>query len=71
VCAGKIQDFDLRGKKIRLIGAGVSNLSDSSIQPSLFESTPTHLGKKEKLHQALGEIKEKFGEKAIKHRDTR
>ncbi len=68
-CANKIEGFDLRKKHVRLIGVHVSNLAGSSGQLSLFEGNPSNLDKKEKLHQALGKIKDKFGEKAIKHRD--
>jgi nucleotidyltransferase/DNA polymerase involved in DNA repair len=68
-CANKIRGFDLRKKHVRLIGVHVSNLSGTSNQLCLFEGNPSNLDKKEKLHQALGKIKDKFGEKAIKHRD--
>ncbi len=68
-CASKIKGFDLSKKHVRLIGVHVSNLAGSSDQLSLFEGSPSNLDKKEKLHQALGKIKDKFGETAIKHRD--
>ena len=68
-CASKIKGFNLRKKHVRLIGVHVSNLTGSSDQLSLFEGSSSNLDKKEKLHQALGKIKDKFGEKAIKHRD--
>ena len=70
-CVSKIKGFDLHKKKVRLIGVHVSNLAGSSDQLGLFESNPSSLDKKEKLHQALGKIKDKFGEKAIKHRDLK
>jgi len=54
---------------VRLIGVHISNFAGSSDQLCLFEGTPSNLDKKEKLHQALGKIKDKFGEKVIKHRD--
>lgn len=69
ICAGKIKGFDLSQKRVRLIGVHVSNLASSSGQLGLFEDNPSNRDKKEKLHQALGKIKDKFGEKAIKHRD--
>ena len=56
---------------MRLIGVHVSNLEGASDQLSLFEASPSGHDKKEKLHQALGKIKDKFGEKAIKHRDSK
>ncbi|MFC2160154.1 DNA polymerase IV [Acidobacteriota bacterium] len=70
-CASKIKDFDLRKKHVRLIGVHVSNFVGSSDQLGLFKDNPSNLDKKEKLHEALGKIKDKFGEKAIKHRDLK
>jgi len=69
--ADKLKEFDLKGKAVRLIGVQVSNLNDSMEQYSLFEKEPEQEGKKEKLHQAVDLIKDKFGEKAIKHRQIK
>jgi len=68
-CAIKMESFGLHKKRVRLIGVHVSNLVGSSSQPSLFESELPDPDKREKLHEALDKIKDKFGEKAIKHRD--
>lgn len=67
----KLKEFDLRNKAVRLIGVQVSNLQDSIEQFSLFETEPEQEEKKEKLHQAVDLIKDKFGEKAIKHRQIK
>ncbi len=70
-CAKKIRDFDMHKKQVRLIGVHVSNLAGSPDQLCLFEGNPSNREKKEKLHQALEKIKDKFGEKAIKHREIK
>ena len=49
--------------RIRLLGVRVSNFDDPYIQESLFEDKLND--KKEKIHQAIDVIKDKFGEKAI------
>jgi len=64
----KLKDFNLGNKSVRLIGVQVSNLQNSIEQFSLFDQEPEGEEKKEKLHQAVDLIKDKFGEKAIKHR---
>lgn len=55
-----LEDFELREKKVRLVGVKVSNLESSSRQLSLFKDE-----KKEKLYQAVDKIKNKFGEEII------
>ena len=69
--ADKLKEFDLRDKAVRLIGVQVSNLKDSTEQFSLFDLKPEQEEKKEKLHQAVDLIKDKFGERAIKHRQIK
>jgi hypothetical protein len=68
-CARKIESFGLHKKRIRLIGVYVSNLVSSSGQRSLFEGKFPDLDRRENLREALDKIKDKFSEKAIKHRD--
>ncbi len=68
LAAEKLKDFDLRKKPVRLIGVHVSNLQDSQEQYGLFNVETELDGKKEKLHQAVDLIKDRFGERAIKHR---
>ena len=59
--------FDTRGKKVRLVGVKVSNLSEISSRDSLFEEKIDK--KREKIHSALDKIKERFGDRSI-HRAT-
>jgi len=66
--ADKLKEFDLKSKAVRLIGVQVTNLQDSMEQYSLFETGPEREEKREKLHRAVDLIKDKFGERAIKHR---
>jgi nucleotidyltransferase/DNA polymerase involved in DNA repair len=64
----KAQGFKLGEQPIRLIGIQVSNLEKETEQLGLFGPTSPGSGKKEKLHEAVDLIKDKFGEQAIKHR---
>lgn len=50
--------------KIRLLGVRMSNFEDPYVQESLFQSPLAE--KREKIHKALDEIKDKFGEGAIR-----
>ncbi|MFH0888240.1 MAG: DNA polymerase IV [Planctomycetota bacterium] len=71
-------DFDYQGKKIRLLGVKASNFSATPQQsPDNFGSQPVQAElfsgavqpidvKKEKLHQAIDKLKERFGEDAIR-----
>lgn len=52
------------GMRIRLIGVRVANFEDPYVQDSLFEDPEEK--RDEKLHQACDEIKDKFGERAIR-----
>jgi len=62
-----LEGFYPEKKKIRLVGVGVSNMIKASYQPTLFEQEEDQ-SKKERLHKAVDEIKDKFGDKSIKHR---
>lgn len=55
--------FKTRGRKVRLIGAKVSNLSPSDLRESLFTDEADK--KREDVHRAVEEIKERFGYDAI------
>ncbi len=50
--------------RIRLIGVRVSNFEDPYVQESLFESPED--SKRESMYKAIDQIKDKYGEKAIK-----
>jgi DNA polymerase-4 len=58
------EEFFKSGPKIRLIGVRVSHFIDPYLQESLFHPAATE--KKEKVHQAIDRIKDKFGEDAIR-----
>lgn len=64
----KAHEFPLGKNPVRLIGVAVSNLAIEEKQPNLFAAEDSDSGKKEKLHTALDEIKDRFGETAIKYR---
>jgi DNA polymerase-4 len=57
------QDFDSQNKEIRLLGVKVTALEDPYVRDSLFE-IPGQV-QKEKLHQVVDRIKNKFGDKSI------
>jgi len=59
-CRNLLENFKLKGKKVRLVGIRVSKLESPLRQLSLFDKE-----KKEKLYQAIDEIKDRFGEDAI------
>jgi len=58
------EDFDLKGKKIRLVGVKVSNLMSQEVNDTLFNDQIDK--KREKIHKATDKIKEKFGKGAIR-----
>lgn len=64
----KTRAFKLGKQPIRLIGIQVSNLEKEKGQLGLFGPTSPGSEKKEKLHEAVDRIKDRFGERAIKHR---
>jgi len=55
--------FDTRGKKVRLVGVSVSNLSPINSRERLFRESVDE--KIENIHKAVDEIKEKFGDGSI------
>jgi DNA polymerase-4 len=56
----------IRGKPVRLIGVGVSGLSSSYRQLSLWDQTlPSKNSKERQLQSALDELRERYGEAAI------
>ncbi|MEM9950957.1 MAG: DNA polymerase IV [Chloroflexota bacterium] len=54
----------IAGKPVRLIGVGVSNLEEVATQLSLWESTQDK--KSRQLQSTLDDLKQKFGDSAIK-----
>ena len=55
-------EFIRQGRPIRLIGVRVTQFDDAYVQESLFDMNAS----KERLHQAVDQIKDKFGDKAIR-----
>lgn len=55
--------FDTDGRKVRLVGVQVSNLSSTDSRYSLFHEKSDK--KREDIHKALEKIKKKFGENSI------
>jgi DNA polymerase-4 len=69
IASEKLKAFG-RKKKVRLLGVSVSHLGGPADERGLFPGPLPHAEKKEKLHQALDKIKDKFGEEAIRRRKT-
>jgi len=61
-CRKLFENFQLRGKKVRLVGIKVSHFAFSLKQLSFFAPLEE---RKEKLYQAVDKIKDRFGEEAI------
>ena len=66
--AKQLKKFQVAHSPVRLLGVRVSNLCKEERQPTLFTNRAGPDEKKERLHRAMDIIKDKFGEKAIKHR---
>ncbi|MEL7643352.1 MAG: DNA polymerase IV [bacterium] len=60
--AGLLRAAWQRGRKVRLIGVGSSNLQEPAVQMSLFDPGQD---KETKLLNALDELREKYGKKVI------
>lgn len=58
-----LNNFDCKGKKVRLIGVKVSNFVFGEVQTTLFERDDEE--KQERMHMAIDMIKDKFGGEAI------
>jgi len=56
--------FDTKGRKVRLVGVSVSNLSSADFCDSLFETSTEK--KTEKIHKAVDRIKKRFGTNSIR-----
>jgi nucleotidyltransferase/DNA polymerase involved in DNA repair len=69
-CAERIKHLDAMNNPVRLIGVQVSNLVQNEIQLDLLPLDPPEQEKKERLTSALDEIKDRFGENAIKRRKS-
>ncbi len=56
------EDFEIKERKVRLVGVRASNLS-SADEPDLFRAKPS--AKTESLHKAIDKIKARFGKSSI------
>ena len=63
------ENFDTKGRSIRLVGLKVSGLFPLGFRDSLFLEDADE--KKEEVHRAVDKIKEKFGETAIRRARSR
>ncbi len=69
--ARRMQEFDLKRSKVRLLGVSVSGFEEPDEQLDLFERdllAGQAENRKEKLQTAVDRIKDKFGEQAIRRR---
>ncbi len=57
------ENFDLGGRKVRLVGVKVSNLMPEGVRDSLFDNSTQK--KQENIHKAIDKIKKKFGSHSI------
>jgi DNA polymerase-4 len=64
----KVRGFSRGRQALRLLGIHVSNLEREADQLDLFQADEGGGKKREKLHEAVDTIKDRFGEGAIKHR---
>lgn len=61
-------NFDKKGKKVRLVGVRVSNLIPADFTDTLFKDNVDQV--REKLHKAIDKIRERFGDRAIHRAGT-
>jgi nucleotidyltransferase/DNA polymerase involved in DNA repair len=61
--------FDRKGKRVRLVGAKVSNFSPAGVVESLFSENADE--RRERTHRAIDRINEKFGGGAIFRAESR
>lgn len=64
----KLNQFDLSGEKIRLLGIQTSNLVSSKNKSDLFEYVSEKHQKRERIHQAIDRLTEKYGANPVKRR---
>ena len=69
-CLRSLDEFDIKKRSVRLVGAKVSNFTEAAWRSELFDEETEETRKKEHLHRALDRIIDRFGEGAIRHRDV-
>jgi DNA polymerase-4 len=62
---GLLSKYWKAGRKVRLLGVGVSGLGPASKQLNLWDWDPQAQAKKERLETALSGLEERFGSKAV------
>lgn len=62
---GLLSKYWKAGRKVRLLGLGVSGLGPASKQLNLWDWDPQAQAKKERLETALSGLEERFGSKAV------
>ena len=68
ICLGMLETFNLSGKKVRLIGVGVSHLENAAgIQTNFLDQENE---KKSKLEAVLDQLQDRFGKTALTHAQT-
>ncbi|HSS96318.1 MAG TPA: hypothetical protein VLK33_04780, partial [Terriglobales bacterium] len=55
------------GRKVRLLGVGVSNLTPPSKQLNLWDWNPKGFEKQERLEKALQELQSRYGDASVRH----
>lgn len=64
----KLDEFDLEKMEVRLLGVKVSNFPDGTQLEDLFEGIEEKDPRKERIHQAIDRMIDKFGTGAIRRR---
>jgi len=58
-----LDKLNRKGKKVRLVGVKASNFAFGEVQATFFEEKDEE--RRERMHQAIDKIKNKFGREAI------
>ena len=64
-CLRSTESFNIHNRPVRLIGVRASNLSNHLWKTDLFDGHTDRSKKRERIHETLDQIKDKFGDKAI------
>ncbi len=65
---GRLEEFDLSKKTVRLLGVKVSNLKDAAWRDDMFSDEGADTQKNERIHKAIDKIANRYGEGTIRHR---
>ncbi|MDP8299551.1 MAG: DNA polymerase IV [Candidatus Tantalella remota] len=64
----RLKEFDISEKTVRLLGVKVSNLKDASWRDDMFSDEGADTQKNERIHKAIDQISNRYGEGTIRHR---